>query len=179
MGERLLRGHVRELVAGAAAERPAGCGQNEARDACAVAPLEALVERRVLAVHGQEQPSPTLVRGDGELAGRDEALLVGERERHTVLERPQRRPDAGESDDGVQDDVGAAALQQSNGIPADLGVLDGMLGGELPEWRRAGLERAQLELRMLGDDFDRLPADRPRRPEDRDTFHAARMPEPP
>ena len=101
---------------------------------------------------GQEQPSPTLLRGDGELAGGDEALLVRERERHTVLERPERRPDAGESDDGVQDDVGVAALQQSNGIAADLGVLDGMLGGELVERRRAGLERAQLELGMRGDD---------------------------
>ena len=112
MGERLLRGHVRELVARAAAERPAGRGEDEACDASPVTSLEALVERRVLAVDRQEQASPTLLRGEGELAGGDEALLVRERERDAVLERPECRPDARESDDGVQDDVGNAALQQ-------------------------------------------------------------------
>ena len=74
---------------------------------------------------------------------------------------------------------GTLRSSRSNGIAADLGVLDGMLGGELVERRRAGLERAQLELGVRGDDLDRLPADRPRRTEDRDAFHAARMPERP
>ena len=112
------------------------------------------------------------MRGDGELAGRDEALLVRERERDAVLERPQRRPDAREADDGVQDDVGLAALEQANGIAADLDVLDGVRGGELVERRRAGQERAELELGVRGDDLDRLPADRAGRTEDGDAFHA-------
>ncbi len=172
MSERLLGGHVRELLGGAASERSARRREDEAGDALAVASLEALVEGRVLAVDRQEQSSPTLLRGEGEPARCDEALLVCERERDALLERPECRPDARESDDGVQDDVGSAALQQLNGIAADLGVLDGMLGGELVQRRRAGLERTQLELGVGGDDLDRLPADRSGRTDDPDAFHA-------
>ena len=59
----------------------------------------------MLAVDRQEQPSPPLLRCERELAGSDEALLVGERERDAALERPERRREAREADDGVQDDV--------------------------------------------------------------------------
>ena len=52
--------------------------------------LEALKERRVLAVDRQQEASPTLLRGERELSGGDEALLVGEREGDAVLEGPQR-----------------------------------------------------------------------------------------
>src|ERR1044072_9889847 len=98
MRARLLRGHARELLGRTAAERPARRREDEPGDALAIASFEALVERRVLAVDGQQQPSPMLLRGDGELARCDEALLVRERERDPLLERPERRPDAGESD---------------------------------------------------------------------------------
>ena len=69
--------------------------------------LEALEERRVLAVDRQDPAAAARLRRGRELAGRDEALLVREREVDAVLERPERRVDAGEADDGVQDDVRA------------------------------------------------------------------------
>ena len=56
----------------------------------------------------QEAASPT-VRGYGQLARRDQALLVRERERDPPLERPQGRLDAGKADDGVENDVGSLA----------------------------------------------------------------------
>ena len=74
--------------------------------------LEALEERRVLAVDRQEQPAAASVGGDGELAGGDEALLVRERERDAALERPERRLDAGEADDRVEDDVRLARVEE-------------------------------------------------------------------
>ena len=56
-----------------------------------VAELGALEERRVLAVDGDQLASAPLARAERKLAGGDEALLVRERERHAVLERPHRR----------------------------------------------------------------------------------------
>ena len=90
-------------------------------------PVEALEERRVLAVDGQEQPSSPLPGREREVAGRDEALLVRERERDAALERPQRRADAGEADDGVQDEVGLGRVEELREVAADLDVLDAEL----------------------------------------------------
>jgi hypothetical protein len=92
----------------------------------------------VLAVHGGAA-SPTSCAATRELARRDEALLVRERERDTLLERPERRPDAGEPDDRVEDDVGLAALEQLERIAADLRVLDAVFLGSAssgvePDW---------------------------------------------
>ena len=79
--------------------------------------------------------------------------------------------DAGEADHRVQDDVRRAPLEQRDGIAADLDVLDAVLRRERVERRRAGLQRAQLELGMRGDDVDRLPADRSGRAEQGDASH--------
>ena len=95
-----------------------------------IAPLEALEERRVLAVDRQQQAAAAAMGGDGELAGRDEALLVRERERDAALERPQRRLDAGEADDRVEDDVRLAGVEERGGGAADLDVLDAVRGRE-------------------------------------------------
>ena len=75
------------------------------------APFEALEEGRVLAVDGQEQPSSPLPGGDCEVAGGDEALLVRERERDSALERPERRADSREPDNGVQHEVGLRGVE--------------------------------------------------------------------
>ena len=80
--------------------------------------------------------------GERELAGRDEALLVREREVDAVLERPERRVDAGEADDGVQHDVGLRALEQLGQVAADL--LQRRV--DVVERRRAGRDGAELEL---------------------------------
>ena len=45
------------------------------------------------------------------------------------------------------------------------------VGGDVVEWRRAGCRGAELEVRVRLDDLDRLAADRPRRPEQRDALH--------
>ena len=54
---------------------------------------------------GISSAAAALARSEGELAGRDEALLVRERERDAVLERPHRPGRPGEAERGVQDDV--------------------------------------------------------------------------
>jgi hypothetical protein len=83
-------GHVGELFPCPAAEWAAGGGQDDGVDGLWAAALEALVERRVLAVDRQEEASPTLSSGQCELPRRHEALLVGERERDAALEGPER-----------------------------------------------------------------------------------------
>ena len=85
-----------------------------------LAAFEALEERRVLAVDREQQAAAPLLRGQRELAGGDEALLVRERERDAALERPERRADAREADDRVQDDVRLGALEQLGQVAADL-----------------------------------------------------------
>ncbi len=82
---------VGELVARAAAERAAARRQD---DALRLAERRALEERRVLAVDRDQEPAAALAGGERELAGGDEALLVRERERDAVLERPHRRGQA-------------------------------------------------------------------------------------
>ena len=77
----------------------------------------------MLAVHREQEPSAPLPRFDRKVAGRDEALLVRERERDAALERPQGRAYSGEADDGVQHDVGLRGVEKLRQIPADLHVL--------------------------------------------------------
>ena len=129
------------------------------------------MERGVLAVDREQKPPTPLLGGDRELACGDEALLVRERERDSRFERPERRLDAGEADDGVQHDVGLAALEERDRVAPDLHVLDAVLAGEVVQRRRAGLERAERELGMGRDDLDRLAADRAGGPQERDASH--------
>ena len=155
MRERLVRRDVAELVAGAAAERPAGAGQHEARDLVGRGAGEALEERRVLAVHRKDPAAAARRRGEREVAAGDEALLVREREVDAVLERPQRRVDAGEADDGVEDDVGLRLLEQLDEVAADL--LQRRV--HAVQRRRARGDRAELQLRD-GPRRSRSPAGR-------------------
>ena len=104
--------------------------------------LEALEEGRVLAVDREQQPPTPLPRGEREVAGGDEALLVRERERHAALERPERRADPGEADDRVQHEVRLGRLEQLGEVAADLDVLDAERRRELVERLRAGCEGA-------------------------------------
>ena len=129
--------------------------------------LEALEERRVLAVDRQRPSAAARLRRGRDLAGGDERLLVREREVDAVLHRPERRVDAGEPDDGVQDDVGLRAVEQLGEVAADL--LERRV--DAVERRRAGRCGAELELRVRLDDLDRLAADRAGGTEQRDAFH--------
>ena len=74
----------------------------------------------MLAVDRDQRASPALARRQRELARGDEALLVRERERDAVLERPHRRGQPGEAERRVEDDVGLGALEQLGRVAADL-----------------------------------------------------------
>ena len=143
MRERVLDRDVLEVVPAAAAERPARGGQDERVDRVRCSALEPLEEGRVLGVDRQQEASAPLPRRQRELAGGDEALLVRERQRDAALERPQRRADAGEADDRVQDDVRLCGFEQFRDIAADLRVLDAVLARELRQVGGAGCESAQ------------------------------------
>src|SRR6266487_1253717 len=120
MCERLLWRDVLELVARPSAKRTAGGGQHERVDALRIASVEALEGSRVLAVHWNQNASAALERGQRELACRDEALFVRERQRNPALERPERRREAGEADDRVEHDVRLRALEQLDEVAAGL-----------------------------------------------------------
>ncbi len=124
--------------------------------------LEALERSGVLAVDRKEEPSTPLSRSERELTGRDEALLVRQRERDAPLQRPESRRQTGKADDRVQDDVGRRVVQQRSQVASRLDVLDTVLGGERPELARPGCERADLEVGVPVDDLQRLTADRAR-----------------
>ena len=102
-----------------------------------------------------------------EVAGGDKALLVRERERDAVLERPHRRREPGEAEGCVQDDVGPGPLEQLRRVTADLGQRR-----EPVDRRRAGRCGDELELRARRDHLERLAADRAGRAEQRDAPHA-------
>src|SRR5262249_24870668 len=76
VGEGVRGRHVFEVGARAAAEWAAGAGQYEGVDLFGLASLETLEQRRVLAVHGKDPAATALARGESELSGGHQALLV-------------------------------------------------------------------------------------------------------
>ena len=105
--------------------------------------------------------------------GSHETLLVRQGQRDAALERPERRRQAREADNRVQDDVWLRALQQLRQVAADLG-----------QWREP-VERLgsrgggdELELRVALHDLDGLAADRAGRPEQGYTLHVLKVYEP-
>ena len=149
-------------------ERPSGGGEDQRVDLLGGAALQALEERRMLAVDRKQEPSTPFPRRECEVSGGDEALLVRERERDAPFERPQRGADSGEADDRVQHEVGLGRFQDLGQVAANLDVLDTVLRCELVEWLRAGCERDDHEIGMRSDDLQRLPPDRAGGPEQRD-----------
>ncbi len=71
----------------------------------------------MLAVDREDAAVAAPLRGKRKLAGRDEALLVREREVDAALERPEGRGNPREADDGVEDDVGPRPLEELGEIP--------------------------------------------------------------
>ena len=134
------------------------------------------MERGVLGVDREQQPSAPLLRRERELAGGNEALLVRERECDAALERPQRRADAGEADHGVEHHVRLRGLEQLRQVAAHLSQLDAVLGGERAQVGRSCRERTQLQLGVSLHDLDRLPADRAGGAEKRDSLHGHSVP---
>ena len=131
----------------------------------------ALEERRVLAVDRDQRSSPALAGRQRELTRRDEALLVRERERDAVLERPHRRREPGEADVAFRTMSGSARSSSSVGSPPTC------VSGARPsidfEPERGGDE---LQRGVAGDHFDRLAPDRPGGTEERDSRHGNSVP---
>jgi hypothetical protein len=121
----------------------------------------------VLTVDGDQQPSSTSLRLERELAGSDETLLVGEGEMDTALERPQRRRQPGEADDGVEDEIRLGPVEQLRQVTAYLRQRRQALD---PLRARGG--GTELELGMGVDDLERLAPDRARGAQQRNPFHA-------
>src|SRR5262249_49184693 len=166
--EGFVRGDGGELVAGAAAERAAARGDDEAVDLLSLAPLQALERGRVLAVNGEEPAAAARPCGKGEVACGHEALLVGEREVDAVLEGPDRGRQAGEAHDGVEDAFRLRPPQQLDEAAAPR--LERRVDAvERARPRRGG---AQLELGMARDDVERLTADRAGGAEEGYALHA-------
>ena len=164
MREGLLGRDVRELVGGEPTKRAAARGEDEA---LRLAVERALEDRRVLAV---DRDQVALAAGSGlqrKVAGRDEALLVREGERDAVLERPHRRNQAGEADDGVQHDVRLGALEQLGRVSPGLSQRRQPVDRLRPRRRRH-----ELELRMRVDHLDRLAPDRAGRAKQGDPLHS-------
>ena len=134
MGERLLRGDPGEV--GAAAEGPAGRGQDQPLNRARPLRADQLVERRVLGVHRDDLG----VRGLGErrdqLAADHQALLVGEREVDALRQRDDRRAEAGGADHGVQHQVGFRLDDQlADALFARQDLASPLRGGPAPPHR--------------------------------------------
>ena len=161
----------RELVARAAAERPAARGQDEVTAPARRARAHWKSAECSLST-GISSPSARAARRERELAGGDEALLVRERERDPVLERPHRRREPGEADDRVQDDVGlrrARAARSGRRRSASSGARPSI--GVEPD---VAATSSSSGLRV--DHLDRLAADRAGRAEQGDPLHRHSVP---
>ena len=92
---------------------------------------------------GSRSTSSSVPRCEREIARRNEALLVRERERDPVLERPERRADAGEAHHGVEHEIRLRRFEELSEVAADLHVLDPVARGELVERLRARRARTR------------------------------------
>src|SRR2546430_11889537 len=89
-------------------------------NALGLALLETLVRGRMLTVHREQSPSPTPLGCGSQIACRHQALFVRQRKVDPSFQRPERRRQAGEADDGVENDFRLRALQQLGQVAADL-----------------------------------------------------------
>ena len=83
-----------------------------------------------------------------------------------MLERPQRRGQAGKADDRVQHHVGLGAFEQLGQVAPDLRQLRDPVNRLRPG---GGCDK--LELRLGGDDLERLGADGASGPQEGDPRH--------
>ena len=166
MRERVGRLDVGEVGAAAAAEGPARGRENEGVDGLRGVAVEKLERGGVLGVHGEQPPSSPLPGRHGQVAARDQALLVRKREVDAPLQRPEGRREAGEAHDRVEDDVGLGAVEQVGRIASHLGQRR-----EAVDRGRARGGRDELQPRVAVDDLARLAPDRACRAQEGDALH--------
>ena len=115
----------REVVAAPAAERAAASGEHEASYLLGGAGAQALRERAVLGVDGDDLARLRPV--EHERAAHDQRLLVGQRERRPGLERGQRRAQPDRAGDAVEHDVAGRRGGLGRGLLAETGERRGEL----------------------------------------------------
>ena len=101
-----------QLFARATAERSAARGQHDARHFGRATRAQALPDRGVFGVDGDDLSPARGARLRDDRSGRDQALLVREGEALAGLQRGHRHGQSREADDGVQDDVGFRQRRQ-------------------------------------------------------------------
>ena len=182
-------GDPHELLPREAAERAAARREHQAAHLASFAAPEALVERRVLGVdrHDLTAAASTSPVHDGSPG--DQALLVGEGESLSRLERADRRRKPGEAHHSIEDDVGVGQrgelAQDIRPVDAAAGAISrnaelGGLAGEQLVVATSGERNDFVAVAVFANDVERLGADRPGGPKDRDAnnlthakFHAS------
>src|SRR5215469_12022312 len=127
--ERLRRRDVFELGEWCVAERAARGGEPDLADLARLASAEALVDGVVLAVDGQEAYAAFAGGGQDEIAGSDEALLVGEPDGLTGEHRGVGGLESGDTDDGGDDEAGLGERGDADGACGAVDDLSGDSGG--------------------------------------------------
>ena len=170
------RGKVVRLVE----ERSAGSRENQAVHKTLTATGEALEDCAMLAVHGKELYATPLRLVRDELAGHYHDLLRRERDIHALLNRSERRTDAGHADCRDKADIGVVLLDCANScVLADVRLRTELRRKRFARFLRA--ERGQgdnLEIvRMRPDDIEGVASDGPRGPKYYEPLHV-RSPSP-
>ena len=172
--QRVGDGDPLELGSRLAAERPAAGGEQDSPHLVRGAGAQRLVDGGVLRVDGHDlaaAASPLL--GDDRTAG-DETLLVGQREALAVGQRRERRRQAREADDRIEDDVGLGQRRQRRQrvrcVDAEMDAIGrDVEGGRLLREQLLVATRRQRDdavpVAMRRDDIERLSTDRSRRSE--------------
>ncbi len=106
VSDRLARRDGRHLGARAAAERPAGRGQDQPLDALGGLAAQRLEDRVVLGIDRQQHGAAARDLGHQQRAGADQAFLGGERDHRAAAHRGERRAEAGRADDRRHHPVG-------------------------------------------------------------------------
>ena len=187
------RGHFRCIQR---TERPARSGEDDAFDAVALILLEYLVDRVVLAVDRKQPAAAGFDFPVEEFAGRNQALLVGERDVGTAAGRGERRRQPGHPDDAGHAPVrvalggldqrrrsggGLDAAAGEGGFQGRIAVFVGGDGDFSPEGDRLAGQQVGVSLAaesanpesvtpaQVFDDVEGVAADRPGRSEYADT----------
>ena len=201
MTQRVGRRHVRERGLGQLAERAARRRQNHPTDLAGVTPVQALVDRVVLAVHGQHGHAPPRGGGHHQRASHDENFLVRERDglprvdggEHGVESRRARRGEEHDVDVrmGRDRDQAVDARAQARGRAAAVSFqgrariverrrrrhrrarrsVSPHLRGELLDVSASGKRYDAKAIGVRVHDRQRTLPDRPRGSEDRDRLH--------
>ena len=195
MGARTLRRHMRHLLARHPAERTARGRQHEALHRMPLALVEGREDGTVLAVDRDQRATALGNGGNEKRPGRYQTFLVGQRDIGPACGGRQRRRQPGRADDRRHHQIrlalgrlqkprgpgghrdARARQRRFQGVIEPLIRRNGQLCTHFPGLLRQkpdiGMPRQRLDLKglppaQLGDDIERIAADRPGRAENAD-----------